>query len=146
MKGTRLEHAATAGPFRAQGSSSPQDPILIHMVRTPCKAGLPEHDQNRAGRAELLATSCETFERNIRDQLGRTLKDGGFDSAGILRRIVGHTAMLRNTTRCSIPRFPRSNSRMYLAALASAALPLQTLTREAPHTRLGYQSRLSSSE
>ncbi len=51
------------------------------MVRTPCKPGLPEHEQNRAGRAELLATSFETFERNIRDQLGRTLEDGGFDPA-----------------------------------------------------------------
>src|SRR3984957_19631789 len=45
------------------------DPILVHMVRTPCKAGLPEHDQNRLGRAELLNTTFETFERNIRDQL-----------------------------------------------------------------------------
>ena len=57
------------------------DPILVHMVRTPCKAGLPEHDQNRLGRAELLSTTFETFERNIRDQLARTLKDGGFDPA-----------------------------------------------------------------
>ena len=64
-----------------QSPKSPKDPILVHMVRTPCRAGLPEHDQNRAGRAELLATSFETFERNIRDQLGRTLKDGGFDPA-----------------------------------------------------------------
>jgi spermidine dehydrogenase len=64
-----------------QGSNSPQDPVLVHMVRTPCKAGLPEHDQNRAGRADLLSTSFETFERNIRDQLGRTLRDGGFDPA-----------------------------------------------------------------
>jgi spermidine dehydrogenase len=51
------------------------------MIRTPCRPDLPEHDQNRAGRAELLATSFETFERNIRDQLGRRLKDGGFDAA-----------------------------------------------------------------
>jgi spermidine dehydrogenase len=64
-----------------QSTKSPNDPILVHMVRTPCKAGLPEHDQNRAGRAELLTTSFETFERNIRDQLGRTLKEGGFDPA-----------------------------------------------------------------
>jgi len=57
------------------------DPVLVHMVRTPCQPGLPEHDQNRAGRAELLATPFETFERNIRDQLGRTLKGGNFDPA-----------------------------------------------------------------
>jgi spermidine dehydrogenase len=67
------------GSYRS--TTSPQEPILVHMVRTPCQPGLPEHDQNRAGRAELLSTSFETFERNIRDQLGRTLKDGGFDPA-----------------------------------------------------------------
>jgi len=60
---------------------TPDQPILVHMVRTPCKAGLTEHEQNRAGRAELLATSFETFERNIRDQLNRTLGPGGFDAA-----------------------------------------------------------------
>jgi spermidine dehydrogenase len=60
---------------------APEEPVLIHMVRTPCQYGLPEHDQNRAGRAELLNTSFDTFERNIRAQLARTLKDGGFDPA-----------------------------------------------------------------
>jgi spermidine dehydrogenase len=60
---------------------SPDKPILVHMQRTPCRAGLPEFDQNKAGRAELLATSFETFERNIRDQLGRALGPGGFDPA-----------------------------------------------------------------
>jgi spermidine dehydrogenase len=64
-----------------QSTASPDDPILVHMVRTPCQAGLTEHEQNRAGRTELLNTPFETFERNIRDQLGRTLKDGGFDPA-----------------------------------------------------------------
>jgi spermidine dehydrogenase len=64
-----------------QSPKSAEEPILVHMVRTPCKAGLPEHDQNRAGREELLRTTFETFERNIRDQLGRTLSAGGFDPA-----------------------------------------------------------------
>ena len=66
------------------GYGSPKsvdDPILVHMVRTPCRPGLPEHDQNRAGRAELLGTTFETFERNIREQLARTLGAGGFDPA-----------------------------------------------------------------
>jgi spermidine dehydrogenase len=67
---------------------SPHKPILLHMVRTPCQPGLAEHDQNRAGRAELLATPFETFERNIREQLGRTLAGGGFDPA---RDITGIT-------------------------------------------------------
>jgi spermidine dehydrogenase len=67
------------GSYRSP--KSPQDPILVHMVRTPCKPGLPEHDQNRLGRAELLSTPFETFERNIRDQLARTLGPGGFDPA-----------------------------------------------------------------
>jgi spermidine dehydrogenase len=59
----------------------PEKPILVHMQRTPCRAGLPEFAQNKAGRAELLMTSFETFERNIRDQLGRALGPGGFDPA-----------------------------------------------------------------
>jgi spermidine dehydrogenase len=67
------------GAYRSPKSAA--DPILVHMVRTPCSPGLPEHEQNRAGRAELLSTSFETFERNIRDQLGRTLAGGGFDPA-----------------------------------------------------------------
>jgi spermidine dehydrogenase len=67
---------------------SPSDPILVHMTRTPCKPGLPEHEQNKAGRAELLATPFATFERNIRDQLGRTLGAGGFDPARDIEAIT----------------------------------------------------------
>jgi len=67
------------GTYRSPKSA--RDPILVHMVRTPCMPGLPEHEQNRAGRAELLSTAFETFERNIREQLGRTLAKGGFDPA-----------------------------------------------------------------
>jgi spermidine dehydrogenase len=40
---------------------------------------LPEREQHKAGRVELLNTSFETFERHIRDQLGRTLSGGDFD-------------------------------------------------------------------
>jgi spermidine dehydrogenase len=75
----RLNPHVNIGAYRS--TKSPSDPILVQMVRTPCKAGLSEHEQNRAGRAELLNTSFETFERNIRDQLARTLGEGGFDPA-----------------------------------------------------------------
>ncbi len=64
-----------------QSPKSADEPILLHMVRTPCQPGLPELDQHRAGRTELLTTSFETFERRIREQLGRTLAAGGFDPA-----------------------------------------------------------------
>jgi spermidine dehydrogenase len=74
------------GQYRS--SSSPSEPILVHMTRTPCSPGLTEHEQNKAGRAELLATSFATFERNIREQLGRTLAGGGFDPARDIQAIT----------------------------------------------------------
>jgi len=58
---------------------SPDEPILVRMERTPCYPGLSERDQHKIGRGDLLTTSFETFERNIRDQLGRVLGAGGFD-------------------------------------------------------------------
>lgn len=61
--------------------TNPDEPILVRMERTPCLPGLPERDQHRAGRGDLLSTSFETFERNIRDQFARVLGDGGFDPA-----------------------------------------------------------------
>lgn len=64
-----------------QASKNPDEPILVRMERTPCFPGLPERDQHRAGRGDLLSTPFETFERKIRDQLERALSGGGFDPA-----------------------------------------------------------------
>ena len=64
-----------------QCSRKPEDPIVVHMMKTPCKPGLPARDQHRIGRTELFTTTFETMERNIRDQLARTLGPGGFDPA-----------------------------------------------------------------
>jgi len=66
----------------------PGEPILLHMSRTPCKPGLPVREQHKAGRMELLVTSFETFERNIRDQLARSLAVGGFDPARDIEAIT----------------------------------------------------------
>ncbi len=60
---------------------SPDESIVVHMQRVPCHPGLPARDQHRAGRKDLFETSFETFERNIRDQMVRTLGSGGFDPA-----------------------------------------------------------------
>jgi spermidine dehydrogenase len=75
----RLDPATVIGDFHSVASVD--DPVLVHMVRTPCSPGLDERAQNRAGRAELLGTSLEDFERNIREQMGRVLGPGGFDPA-----------------------------------------------------------------
>ena len=62
-------------------SQKPGDPIVVHMMKTPCKPGRPAREQHRIGRMELFTTTFETMERNIRDQLDRTLGPGGFDPA-----------------------------------------------------------------
>ena len=66
----------------------PEDPCVIHLQHVPCSPGLPARDQQRAGRAVLLTTKFETFERNIRDQLGRILSAGGFDPARDIQAIT----------------------------------------------------------
>jgi spermidine dehydrogenase len=77
--GVGLDQAVSIGDYKC--SQRPEEPILLRMTRTPCMPGLSERDQHRAGRGELLTTSFETFERNIRDQLSRILSAGGFDPA-----------------------------------------------------------------
>jgi len=61
--------------------SSPQNSCLLHLLRTPCRPGLAAKEQYRAGRWDLFTTKFDTFERNIRDELGRMLGGNGFDPA-----------------------------------------------------------------
>jgi spermidine dehydrogenase len=72
-----LDEPVDIGAYRA--SRSPDEPVVLRLLRTPCKPGLSERDQHHVGRAELLQTPFATFERNIREQLGRVLGPGGFD-------------------------------------------------------------------
>jgi spermidine dehydrogenase len=67
---------------------SPDEPVILHLQHIPLAPGLPAAEQFLAGRQALLQTSFKTFERNVRDQLGRMLGPGGFDSA---RDIAGIT-------------------------------------------------------
>ncbi|HKE08816.1 MAG TPA: FAD/NAD(P)-binding protein [Candidatus Acidoferrum sp.] len=76
---TALDFPVSLGTY--QFPSKPEEPGVLFMLRTPCKPSLPVRDQYRAGRAELLQTPYVKFERNIRDQLGRMLGEGGFDPA-----------------------------------------------------------------
>ena len=84
--GVGLDQPVSIGDYKC--SQTPDEPILLRMTRTPCIPGLSERDQHRAGRGELLSTSFETFERNIRDQLSRILSAGGFDPAKDIEAIT----------------------------------------------------------
>ncbi len=81
-----LNSAVNIGDYTSP--KTPDQPILLRLEKAPCKPGLPVRDQHRAGRLELQTTSFQTFERNIRDQLARTLGDGGFDPARDIEAIT----------------------------------------------------------
>jgi spermidine dehydrogenase len=72
-----LDFPVSIGQY--QFPSNPEEPMVLFLLRTPCRRGLPMRDQYRAGRVELLATPFATFERNTRDQLARILGETGFD-------------------------------------------------------------------
>lgn len=74
-----LDYPVSLGAYGFARSSA--EPVVAHLLRTPCQPGLPARDQHRAGRGALLATSFETFERETRGELGRILGSGGFDPA-----------------------------------------------------------------
>jgi spermidine dehydrogenase len=86
FNGASLDFPVSMGEYHFP--SSPQEPCLLHLLRTPCQPGLPAKDQYRAGRFSLLTTPFDVFERNIRDQLGRMLAGGGFDSGRDIQAIT----------------------------------------------------------
>ena len=84
--GTSLDAGSTVGGY--QGVTTPEEPILVHMTSNPNKPGLPRKEQNRAGAQQLLSTTFEEFEREIRRHLSAMLGGAGFDAAS---DIVGLT-------------------------------------------------------
>jgi len=82
----KLDFPVSLGKY--SHSKTPDDPIVLHLEKTPLKPGLPRREQHRIGRYELLSTTFDSFERNIRDQLGRMLSAGGFDPARDIKAIT----------------------------------------------------------
>jgi spermidine dehydrogenase len=76
---TALDFPVDIGTYRSP--RAPEEPMVLFMLRTPCRPGLSAREQQRAGRAELFGTPFSTFERSIRDQLARMLGGVGFDPA-----------------------------------------------------------------
>jgi len=76
---TALDFPVSIGGY--EFPAKPEEPMVLFMLRTPCKPGLPMRDQFRMGRIELMDTPFSKFERNVRGQLGRMLGGAGFDPA-----------------------------------------------------------------
>lgn len=74
-----LDHRVSIGEYHC--TTKPSEPIVLTMHRYPCSPGMPSREQHRAGREDLYETQFETFERNIREQLARSVGAGGFDPA-----------------------------------------------------------------
>jgi spermidine dehydrogenase len=72
-----LDPGSTVGGYR--GVTTPDEPIVLHMVRNPNKPGLPRKEQNRAGQRELLSMTFADFELKIEQQLARMVGSSGFD-------------------------------------------------------------------
>ena len=66
------------GGYESVGN--PNQPVVIQMVRNPHVPGLARREQNRLGRADMLATAFEVTESEVRLQLDRVLGPAGFDS------------------------------------------------------------------
>lgn len=81
-----LNSVTEIGDYRSP--TSPKEPTLVHLTRAPCQPGLPVREQQIAGRMELFGTPFSTFERNVRDELGRMLAGGGFDSERDIEAII----------------------------------------------------------
>ncbi len=77
--GVNLDLPVSIGGYEC--ARKPEEPIVLHMMKTPCDPGLPARQQHSRGRMELYTTTFETIERKIRDQLARILAPGGFDPA-----------------------------------------------------------------
>ncbi len=75
----QLDPGTTVGGY--SGVTTPEEPILVHMIANPNKPGLPRKEQNFIGQQELLTASFEKFELDVRQQLSRMLAGTDFSAA-----------------------------------------------------------------
>jgi spermidine dehydrogenase len=84
--GIEMDFPVSMGGY--EFTKNPQEPCVLHMQHVPVGPGANAREMQRAGRAKLYATSFETFERSIRDQLARAFGEGGFDPARDIEAIT----------------------------------------------------------
>jgi spermidine dehydrogenase len=81
-----MDFPVSMGDYRF--TQKPDESCLIHMQYVPVGPGATAREKQRTGRMRLMVTDFNTFERNIRDQLGRILGSAGFDPAGDIEAIT----------------------------------------------------------
>jgi spermidine dehydrogenase len=83
-----LDYPVNIGSYRSP--SNPAEPMVVHMGHVPHIEGphLSTRDRYRAGRALVLGTTFEQFEREINSQLNRMLGGNGFDAERDIRAIT----------------------------------------------------------
>jgi spermidine dehydrogenase len=74
-----LDYPISIGDYKF--SRSPDEPIVLRMIRNPNTPGLPRKEQQRLGRYDMLNTSFHTSELEIRRQLARVFGNSGLDPA-----------------------------------------------------------------
>ena len=73
-----LETPARFNAFETVGT--PDEPVVLHMLRNPNFPGHPRKEQNRLGRHEMLETPFEDIEARTQEQLQRMFHPYGFDA------------------------------------------------------------------
>ena len=86
FKQVELDYPVSLGNYSF--STSPDDPMVLHMCYVPYFGNIQGSEQWRAGRRRLLETPFSTFEHHVRDQLDQALGGAGFDAE---RDITGIT-------------------------------------------------------
>jgi spermidine dehydrogenase len=86
FSGVELDFPVSIGDYKFPQEA--EESCLLHMQYVPVGKGATAREMQSAGRGQLLSMKFETFERNIRSQLGRMLVDGGFDPARDIEAIT----------------------------------------------------------
>jgi spermidine dehydrogenase len=85
-KQAELDYPVSIGDYRF--SSSPDQPMVVHMCHVPYMEEIQGPAQWREARRQVLATPFETFEFHVREQLDQALGGAGFDAAEDIHSIT----------------------------------------------------------
>ena len=124
-----IDLPVSIGDYRC--THEPDEPVVLHLSKGACHAGLPPREQYTMGRIELFTTEFETIERKVRDQLAAVLGPGGFDPA-------------RDILAITVNRWPHGYAYEYSTLWDSAILESGEKPNERARKRFGRISIANS--